>query len=150
MTETPPVLPSPIPGTKLVAKPPKRIKLPPGSKAATGRESPFPTPSFGKIRIPSHIDRTPLPRAESPVVPPPIPPKDTVLKKEVAFAAPVPKVKLKAPPPKKAKSAIHAQASGMSINDYKACKSALKKLQTSKHSILFAVPVDPVRDNAPK
>lgn len=53
-----------------------------------------------------------------------------------------PKVTTKAPP--------KAQAGGMSPNDLKACRNALKKLQTHKAAFFFKQPVDPIRDNAPK
>jgi len=147
VTEMPPTLPSPAPIPKLGPKT-KRIKLP-GGKAA---ELPAP-PGLAKIRIPSHIDKTPAPRAASPVVPPPLA-KPAVPKKEVVFAAPKPP-KAKVNPvatglPKKPKAALQAQASGMSLNDLRACRNALKKIQGTKHSRLFAIPVDPVRDHAPK
>ncbi|KAJ6541894.1 hypothetical protein B0H19DRAFT_1175115 [Mycena capillaripes] len=81
--------------------------------------------------------------------------------KTVAFAvpalppkarpAPVPKAK----PPKpngvaaKPVHALKAQASGMTLNDLRASRSALKKLLGHKHAKIFQYPVDPIRDHAP-
>lgn len=42
------------------------------------------------------------------------------------------------------------QSSGMSLNDLRACRNALKKLKLHKTAMLFMQPVDPVRDHAPK
>jgi transcription initiation factor TFIID subunit 2 len=38
----------------------------------------------------------------------------------------------------------------MSLNDLRACRNALKKMQTHKRAGLFLQPVGPVRDHAPK
>ena len=43
-----------------------------------------------------------------------------------------------------------AQSGGMSLNDLKASRSALKKLKTNKRALIFLQPVDPIRDHAPK
>lgn len=51
---------------------------------------------------------------------------------------------------KKEKALPKAQARGMSAHDYKACRSALKRLTSNKHAALFLQPVDPIRDRAPK
>jgi transcription initiation factor TFIID subunit 2 len=48
------------------------------------------------------------------------------------------------------KSVPKAQSGGMSSFDLKACRTALQKVKSSKHSNLFLQPVDPVRDRAPK
>ncbi|KAJ7610990.1 hypothetical protein FB45DRAFT_1120970 [Roridomyces roridus] len=86
--------------------------------------------------------------------------------KAVTFAVPAvpPKAKQqpKAKPPKPNGVAIHAtakpappraapkaQAAGMSVNDLRATRSALKKLQSNKHAKIFLHPVDPLRDHAP-
>ncbi|KAF9245714.1 hypothetical protein BU15DRAFT_85416 [Melanogaster broomeanus] len=42
-----------------------------------------------------------------------------------------------------------AQSGGMSINDIRACRNALKKLKLHKSATLFIQPVDPVRDHVP-
>lgn len=59
------------------------------------------------------------------------------------------KIKLKAKN-KEAKAVPKAQSGGMTSFDLKACRTALQKLKSSKHSNLFLQPVDPVRDRAPK
>ena len=48
------------------------------------------------------------------------------------------------------KPGTKAQASGMSMNDLRGCRSALAKLQTHKKAAMFLQPVDPIRDRAPK
>ena len=53
-------------------------------------------------------------------------------------------------PPKKEKPGSKAQAKGMSIHDLKACQTALKRINPSKHARIFLQPVDPIRDNAPE
>ncbi|KAJ6520284.1 hypothetical protein C8R45DRAFT_55863 [Mycena sanguinolenta] len=45
--------------------------------------------------------------------------------------------------------ALKAQASGMTLNDLRAARAALKKLQNHKHAKIFLFPVDPIRDHAP-
>lgn len=62
--------------------------------------------------------------------------------------APLPPVRITLKP-KKAKPLMPGQASGMSSSDLTACRNCLKKLQTSKHALLFLNPVDPVRDKVP-
>ncbi|EIW87115.1 TATA-binding protein associated factor Taf2 [Coniophora puteana RWD-64-598 SS2] len=42
-----------------------------------------------------------------------------------------------------------AQSGGMVINDLRACRNALKKLNVHKNCPIFMQPVDPVRDHAP-
>jgi transcription initiation factor TFIID subunit 2 len=59
------------------------------------------------------------------------------------------KIKVKAKN-KEAKAVPKAQSGGMTSFDIKACRTALQKLKSSKHSNLFLQPVDPVRDRAPK
>ncbi|KAH9968683.1 TATA-binding protein associated factor Taf2 [Russula dissimulans] len=58
------------------------------------------------------------------------------------------KIKVKAKN-KEAKAVPKAQSGGMASFDLKACRTALQKLKSSKHSNLFLQPVDPVRDRAP-
>ena len=43
-----------------------------------------------------------------------------------------------------------AQSGGMSLNDLRASRNALKKLKANKHALAFHQPVDPIRDHAPK
>jgi transcription initiation factor TFIID subunit 2 len=59
------------------------------------------------------------------------------------------KIKVKAKN-KETKAVPKAQSGGMTSFDLKACRTALQKLKSSKHSNLFLQPVDPVRDRAPK
>ena len=162
VVEMTPSLPSPLLGSKAGTKS-KRLKIPVPGKA-TGGQSPLVAP-FGKIKIPSVpvkpetvASPPPLPMTFSsppaplaPTLPAPLPEslKPAVPKKGVAFATPKLNSKQKIPPPKKAKP-VQGQSGGMSANDYRASRSALKKLQANKHARLFAQPVDPVRDNAPK
>lgn len=59
-----------------------------------------------------------------------------------------------APPPKKVKppkvpKALKSQASGMSLDDVKACQNCLQKLASHKASEMFRYPVDPIKDFAP-
>lgn len=112
------------------------------------------------------------PPAKSPLIPSSAPPKlklpPSAAQQDIATRTPstltpapdrrdvfaVPKV----PPPKKAptvekkkeKNVPKAQSGGMSLNDLRACRNALKKLQTHKRAMVFLQPVDPVRDRAPK
>jgi transcription initiation factor TFIID subunit 2 len=153
VVEASPASPSPILGSKPGMKG-KRLKIPLPGKAP-GVQSPMATPS-GKIKIPSlpvqpeAVVSPPVSAAATALPPPPPSPSKPVgPKKEVAFATSKPKSKQKVAPPKKAKP-IQGQSGGMSANDYRASRSALKKLQVNKHARLFAQPVDPVRDNAPK
>ena len=161
VAEMNPSIPSPLPGSKPGLKG-KRLKIPLPTKAS-GTQSPVPTP-FGKIKIPSvpvqaeaaaspppqpPLPPPPPPTSTLPPPPPPPPPKGVSPKKGVVFATPKLKPKQKTAPPKKPKP-VQAQSSGMSSNDYRASRSALKKIQANKHARLFAQPVDPVRDSAPK
>jgi transcription initiation factor TFIID subunit 2 len=150
VVETTPAVASPLHGSKSGIKG-KRLKIPPPVKAS-GAPPIFATP-FGKIKIPSvpvqsGTMSSPPPQHATTLPPaPPPPPKPTALKKGVAFATL--KAKQTTAPLKKAKP-VQAQSGGMSTNDYRASRSALKKIQSNKHARLFAQPVDPVRDNAPK
>ncbi|KAJ7611016.1 hypothetical protein FB45DRAFT_329816 [Roridomyces roridus] len=127
-----PVIPNHVPKLKLVASTP-RASTPNGAPAAA---------------------RTPRIASAEPQT------------KAVTFAVPAvpPKAKQqpKAKPPKPNGVAIHAtakpappraapraQAAGMSVNDLRATRSALKKLQANKHAKIFLHPVDPLRDHAP-
>lgn len=130
----------------------KRLKISVPTKVG----APAATVPSGKIRLPALpvVEAAPSPSPSQrstgvrpPPPPPPSQPKAEPIKKEVAFA---PKAKPKASPVKKPKPLHPAQANGMSMDDYKGSKSALKKLLANKHARIFAQPVDPVRDNAPK
>jgi transcription initiation factor TFIID subunit 2 len=74
----------------------------------------------------------------------------TVTKQGLSLQTPAgTKIKVK-PKNKETKAVPKAQSGGMTSFDLKACRTALQKLKSSKHSKLFLQPVDPVRDRAPK
>jgi transcription initiation factor TFIID subunit 2 len=138
--------PQPLP-VKAIVKAPRQVKtggapakVPPAT-ATTKLKLPG-TPTVNSPRIPSiHVPPEPVKRGVSFAAPP----------------APTPSSQKanKAKPSKPASSSKpastpKAQTAGMSVQDYKACKSALKKLKTNKHAALFLQPVDPIRDHAPK
>ncbi|TDL26427.1 TATA-binding protein associated factor Taf2 [Rickenella mellea] len=136
VVETPPPLPLPSPTVRMMAKP--KIKIGNGRKSSLLSPA-SPLTVSGKIR-------TPLSNA-TPVQP---------LASTSAESTPkVPRIPLIATPKsmpgskKKDKPVPKAQSSGMSANDLKACRSALKKLMDYKSSLIFRQPVDPVRDKAP-
>ena len=138
ITEIPPPLPSvKIP---LQSKPSRVIK------SGGPRNTPVSTPATPKIRLVSsaHMDATGLPSVSTPVVGQPV-----VNKQGAALQTPTGKIKLKQKN-KDTKAVPKAQSGGMSSFDLKACRTALQKLKSSKHSNLFLQPVDPVRDRAPK
>lgn len=124
-------------GTPISGVPPAKIRLPAPSMPPEAAPSPTPSQRNTNVRLP------PLPR-------PSAQPKPDALKKEVAFITPKLKHKQKGSPAKKPKPLHPAQANGMSMDDYRASRSALKKTLANKHARIFAQPVDPVRDNAPK
>jgi transcription initiation factor TFIID subunit 2 len=155
-TETPPVL-TPLPSK------PRPLKL-----AGPAQSPVIPNHVAPKLKIrastPSSV-RTPS-GVRTPVRTPSVEPQAQARAKSVAFAVPalppkakpvpVPKAKPPPPPskpngvPAKPVHALKAQASGMSLNDLRAARSALKKLQGHKHAKIFLHPVDPIRDHAPK
>lgn len=93
----------------------------------------------GAARVSTQSAATPTPAARpGAMAPPPVPMK----------AKPKPKAKPTGvvKPPHVPK----AQTGGMSMNDLRACRNALKKLKLHKNAMIFMQPVDPVRDHAPK
>lgn len=147
VVETTPTILSPGLGPKagLKSKRPPKIGLP---ARAAGQPSPLAS-SVSNIKIPS-VATPPISSPAEPAAESAAPPKPSLPKKGVAFVAPKAKVKIKPVDPKREKLLPQAQTGGMSTNDYRASRSALKKIQANKHARLFAQPVDPVRDNAPK
>ncbi|KAI9057062.1 hypothetical protein FKP32DRAFT_1598551 [Trametes sanguinea] len=128
----------PIPPVKLPNKPIRAIK--------TGGPPRSPLPPFTvppKLKL---MPSTPQSEAHPARTPGAATPSVTFEKRRDHPAA---KPTSKAPEKKTAKALPRAQASGMSLNDLRACRSALKKVQTHKHAALFLQPVDPVRDRAP-
>ncbi|KAI9462278.1 hypothetical protein BJY52DRAFT_1203123 [Lactarius psammicola] len=88
---------------------------------------------------------TSLPSVSTPVVG-----RSIVNKQGTALQTPAgTKIKLKQKN-KETKAVPKAQSGGMPSFDLKACRTALQKVKSSKHSNLFMQPVDPVRDRAPK
>lgn len=162
--ETPPTVKIHIPSTPIIETAPQAppvkatAKAPRLIKTGGAPAKIPPTPTTTKLKLPG----TPTissPRTPSIHVPP------EPVKRGVSFAAPptptpsaIPtsapkanKVKANKPvAPSKPVSMPKPQTAGMSVQDYKACKSALKKLKTNKHAALFLQPVDPIRDHAPK
>lgn len=152
--ETPPTVKIHIPSTPVTEAPPLSAKAPvkmarsvkSGGPPAKSPLVPFNVPA--KLRLPAS------PMLDSPRTP------STPLessRKAVAFVQPTPptKGKPKGRPPKSINNAkpTHvpkAQSGGMSLNDLRASRNALKKLKSHKHGILFNQPVDPIRDHAPK
>ncbi|KXN88910.1 Transcription initiation factor TFIID subunit 2, partial [Leucoagaricus sp. SymC.cos] len=143
-----------IPAVKVPVKPPRTVK-------SGGPPSRHPSiqlnVSTAKVKLPGSPRITSIsePSAPSPVT------KKTVVFAQPALPPPSSKAKMKSgakPPTNKSDSkpvakptqVPRAQASGMNLNDLKACRNALKKLQANKHALLFNQPVDPIRDNAPR
>ncbi|KAG5636972.1 hypothetical protein H0H81_006217 [Sphagnurus paluster] len=131
---------------KTVARTLKSGGPPPKSPITT-----FNTPT--KLRLPA----IPVPDAapQTPTMPP-----VEIPKRNVAFTAapPLPKAKVKLIKPSQKTASSNnikpghipkAQSGGMSLNDLRACRNALKKLKANKHAYAFNQPVDPIRDHAP-
>lgn len=143
-------LPPPTPVTEIAPPLPLvKIPVPPKPtrviKSGGPRNTPVSTPVTPKIRL------LPTAQAEAahtyslstPVI-------ANITKQGTASKTPTgTKIKVKAKN-KEAKAVPKAQSGGMTSFDLKACRTALQKLKSSKHSNLFLQPVDPVRDRAPK
>jgi transcription initiation factor TFIID subunit 2 len=133
--ETPP----PILPVKLPSKPQRPV---PKTSGPPGRSPlvPFAPPKLKLSRISSVADVNP----KTPVIEQVTP--------RVAFTTPKPPSKPKGRPQRSDKPSHlpKAQSGGMSINDIRACRTALKKIKPHKHAKLFLEPVDPVRHHAPK
>ncbi len=169
--EMPPSVKIHIPSTPVTEVNPQipLVKVP--VKPSRAIKSGGPPPRHPSIQLNVSAAKTKLPNSpRPPLVEPPVP--SPAIKKAIVFAQPAPP----APPPKtvpvakqktkavtkpqvgkannrpitKPTQVPKAQSAGMSINDLRACRNALKKLQSNKHAALFNHPVDPVRDNAPR
>jgi transcription initiation factor TFIID subunit 2 len=156
--ETPPTVKIHIPSTPVTEAPPSAR---PTVKAIRTVKSGGPPPKSPlvpstvttKLKLPGSpvpdlTPRTPTIRAPAAV---------ESSKKGVAFVQPAlpPKGKSKGKPLKVASNTkpVHvpkAQSGGMSLNDLRASRNALKKLKSHKHAGVFLQPVDPIRDHAPK
>ncbi|KAI0308085.1 hypothetical protein B0F90DRAFT_1680044 [Multifurca ochricompacta] len=135
-------IPPPLPTVKI----PLPLKPSRAIKSGGPRNTPVSTPITPKIRLApfAHGEVTNLASLSSPVVGQP-----TTTKLGCAVQTPAgTKIKVK-PKNKEAKAVPKAQSGGMTSFDLKACRTALQKLKSSKHSKLFLQPVDPVRDRAP-
>lgn len=164
--ESPPSVKIHIPSTPAIEAPPPlpAVKVPPKLPRVIKAGGP-PIKSPLVTTIPStklKLPASPHPDA-IPVRLPPVP-SGEVRKKEVIFAKPelpakvsLSKPKLKQPmriPERHERERLShvpkAQSGGMTLNDLKASRSALKKLKTNKRALIFLQPVDPIRDHAPK
>lgn len=92
------------------------------------------SPTIAKIRLPSAV------RPTSPALA-----LSSAKSQQIVPAKATPAIQKK-----KAKAVPKGQSGGMSNNDLTACRKALKRLLAHKKSFLFSLPVDPVRDRAPK
>ncbi|EGO05242.1 hypothetical protein SERLA73DRAFT_82815 [Serpula lacrymans var. lacrymans S7.3] len=129
------------------------------------------SPHLPLVKLPSKVPR-PLksggPPIRSPLVPPTVPPKLKIMPSQSQVditasnatkiapgpkqgTAPAVKSKVKGKPLNGAKPSHvpKAQSGGMSLNDLRASRNALKKIKVHKNATLFLQPVDPVRDHAP-
>ncbi|KAJ7750340.1 hypothetical protein B0H16DRAFT_1550372 [Mycena metata] len=153
ISETPPILTS-VPGKV------RPLKL---AGPTAVQSPPVPHQAAPKLKIRASTPTVPRAPLRTPSVEPQAHASSS---RTVAFAVPALPAKAKhappqpkpAPPPPKAKAlkpngvpkpAYKAQASGMSLNDLRATRSALKKLLSHKHAKIFLHPVDPLRDHAP-
>ncbi|EIW64059.1 uncharacterized protein TRAVEDRAFT_55102 [Trametes versicolor FP-101664 SS1] len=130
-------VPPPLPPVKLPSKPIRALKS--GGPTPKSPLASFTVPP--KLKLLPGNSQSDVSAARAPGSATPGPEK----RKEFS----VPKVPAKASEKKTGKAAPRAQSSGMSVHDLRACRTALKKVQTNKHAALFLQPVDPVRDRAP-
>lgn len=139
VAEQPPQLPlvkvpAKVPRPIKSGGPPQRVHVVPAAAAPPKLKI---MPSAVRASTPSAVTPSAAARSGG-MPPPPVPTK----------AKPQPK-----PKPAGVTKAPHvpkAQAGGMSVNDLRACRNALKKLKLHHTATLFMQPVDPVRDHAPK
>ncbi len=160
--ETPPSVKIHIPSTPITEVPPVfpvvRVQPPKLTRGVKYGGPPTKKPSL--TLNPS--TRLKLPASPAPDV---VPPKavaalvTVAAKKAVTFATPNVPTKVKVSKASKplatkngAKPALvpKPQSGGMTLNDLRASRNALKKLQSNKHCRIFLQPVDPIRDHAPK
>ena len=151
--ETPPSVKIHIPSTPVIDIPPQTpvVKAPPKIPRVIKSGGPPNKSPLITFNLPTKL-KLPLPDTVSPK----IPPTPLAEKKAVVFATPeipLKAAKLKGRPVKPSIKPAHtpkAQSGGMSLNDLRASRNALKKLKSNKHAALFIQPVDPIRDHAPK
>jgi transcription initiation factor TFIID subunit 2 len=135
-----PLVPNQVPPKlKLRASTPTVVRTPMRTPSVEPRAEPQPRAvAFAVPALP--LKAKPVPKAK-PAKPNGVPkpnsvPKPTSVPKPNGVPKPV--------------HALKAQGSGMTLNDLRATRSALKKLLGHKHGKIFLRPVDPIRDNAPK
>ena len=154
--ETPPTVKIHIPSTPVTEVPPQSAKPP--AKVARSLKSggPLPKTPYTPFNIPTKLRLPGSPMLDSPRTP--ASPLE-LSKKAVVFVQPAPpaKGKTKGRPPKTTNHTVtrlahvpKAQSGGMSLNDLRASRNALKKIKSHKHAAIFNQPVDPIRDHAPK
>lgn len=148
----------PIPPVKVPVKPTRTLK-------SGGSSSRHPTVQLNISAARAGILGSPQ------STPAELPMSSPVIKKGVLLAPPVPPVPPTATSSSKPKMKLNArllsnrandkssakptqtlkaQSAGMTINDLRACRNALRKLQSNRHALLFKQPVDPIRDSAPR
>ena|ERR1700761_1466563 len=128
VTEYPPI--SPIVINKPKVQPKLSIQL------GAPKSETVSTPTLGKIRLPGIVPRPTITTSDS-----------ATHQKKIATVKPLVSLSSKK---KKPKEQAKGQSGGMSNNDLRACRNALKRLTAHKSSPLFLQPVDPIRDRAPK
>ncbi|KAM6498612.1 hypothetical protein JOM56_006560 [Amanita muscaria] len=140
-----PEVPPQLQSLKLPSKVPRTIK-----SGGQQLKSPMVPPTVAtKLRLPASPAPEPLTRAPTPLA-------TERQRKPTLVTTSVPAAtekaqRLKGRPlkPESKVPVLKAQSGGMSLNDLRACRNALKKLKTNKHAPLFIQPVDPIRDHAP-
>ncbi|KAH9486347.1 Transcription initiation factor TFIID subunit 2 [Psilocybe cubensis] len=131
----------PIKSPLVTLNPPTKLKLPASPMLESTSLKPLPP--------------TPVPEAPKKVVnfaKPDLPPKVPKSLKARPSTTPAPVHSSTSKVAKVTTKPAHvpkAQSGGMSLNDLKATRAALKKLKSNKHAVIFLQPVDPIRDHAP-
>lgn len=156
--ETPPTVRIHIPITPVAEVSPQlpsvklSTKLQRGLKSASSGTAPLaPVTVPPRLKLPGSVPLPdPSPRTATPNPLPDPPVRIPVTPSISASRGIQPKVKGRPPKSIKPVQAPKGQSGGMSLNDLRACRNALKKLNANKHARLFLQPVDPIRDQAPK
>ncbi|GLB35736.1 putative peptidase family M1 domain [Lyophyllum shimeji] len=154
--ETPPTVKIHIPSTPVVDVAPQLppVKVPVKAVRSIKSGGPPTKSPLASFNVPTKLRLPASPMLDAGPQTPATPRIETT-KRNVAFTAPppVPKAKVKAAKAPKAvgtiKAAPKAQSGGMTLNDLRASRNALKKLKANKHAFAFNQPVDPIRDHAP-
>ncbi|KAH7886186.1 hypothetical protein F5I97DRAFT_2026435 [Phlebopus sp. FC_14] len=157
--EAPPKVTIHLPPTPVVEQIPQLppVKMPPktsarplksGGPPARGPVAPAAAPPKLKLLPTAAQARSSTPSAT--------PPAAVTVGRNGTMPPPPPPAKAKAKPQGRSVNVngvkphvLKAQSSGMSMNDLRACRNALKKLKIHKNAMIFLQPVDPLRDHAP-